>query len=79
MWGFFLDFSRPLNDFKKYIICHAMQCILCKIIFRRIVLYTRQFDTQPICTPIIAKFYSCKKWVLQGVPKRYSYHALLIL
>jgi hypothetical protein len=28
-------------------------------------LYARQFDMQPICTPMLAKFYSCKKWVLQ--------------
>jgi hypothetical protein len=27
--------------------------------------YLRQIDMQPICTPTLAKFYSCKKWVLQ--------------
>jgi hypothetical protein len=31
--------------------------------------YVRQIDMQPICTPTLAKFYSCKKWVLQLLPK----------
>jgi hypothetical protein len=31
--------------------------------------YARQFDMQPICTPMLAKFYFCKKWVLQLYPK----------
>jgi hypothetical protein len=44
MWGFFLNSSRPLNDFRKNIIHHAMQCILCKIIFGWIFLYARQFN-----------------------------------
>jgi hypothetical protein len=26
--------------------------------------YARQIDMQPICTLMLAKFYSCKKWVL---------------
>jgi hypothetical protein len=29
----FLNSSRLLKDFRKNIICHAMQCILCKIFF----------------------------------------------
>jgi hypothetical protein len=35
MWGFFLNSSRLLKDFRKNIICHAMQCIICNIIFGR--------------------------------------------
>jgi hypothetical protein len=27
--------------------------------------YARQIDMQHICTPMLAKFYSCKMWVLQ--------------
>jgi hypothetical protein len=27
--------------------------------------YVRQIDMQPICTPTLAKFYSCKKWVFE--------------
>jgi hypothetical protein len=26
IWGFFLNSSRLLKDFRKNIICHAMQC-----------------------------------------------------
>jgi hypothetical protein len=25
-----------------------------------------RFDMQPICTSMLAKFYSCKKWVLHS-------------
>jgi hypothetical protein len=64
MWGFFLNSFRSLMDFRKNIICHAIQCILCKIVFARIFLYTRKFNIQPICSPTLAKFYSCEKWVL---------------
>jgi hypothetical protein len=32
-WGFFLNSSRLLKDFRKNIICHAMECILYKIYF----------------------------------------------
>jgi hypothetical protein len=28
--------------------------------------YARQIDMQPICTSMLAKYYSCKKWVLQA-------------
>jgi hypothetical protein len=43
-----------------------MQCILYKIyLFFEGFPYVRQIDMQPICTPTLAKFYSCKKWVLQ--------------
>jgi hypothetical protein len=41
-----------------------MQSILYKI-FLGGFSYARQIDMQPIRTPTLAKFYSCKKWVLQ--------------
>jgi hypothetical protein len=31
-------------------------------------LYARQIDMQPVCTSILAKIYSFKKWVLQTYP-----------
>jgi hypothetical protein len=46
-----------------------MQCILYKIYlfiyFLKGFSYVRQIDMEPIRTPTLAKFYSCKKWVLQ--------------
>jgi hypothetical protein len=43
-----------------------MQCILYKIyLFFEGFSYVRQIDMQPICTPTLAKFYSCKNKVLQ--------------
>jgi hypothetical protein len=42
-----------------------MQCILYKIYFWKGFSYVLQIDMHLICTPILAKFYSCKKWVLQ--------------
>jgi hypothetical protein len=43
-----------------------MQCIIYKIyLFLEGFSYVRQIDMQPIWTPTLAKFYSCKKWVLQ--------------
>jgi hypothetical protein len=33
MWKFFLNSSRLFKDFRKNKMCHAMRCILCKIIF----------------------------------------------
>jgi hypothetical protein len=41
-----------------------MQCILCKINFLEGFSYARQIDLHPICISALAKFYSCKKWVL---------------
>jgi hypothetical protein len=40
IWGFFLNSSRILLDFRKNILCHAMQCILCKIIFVMFFIFT---------------------------------------
>jgi hypothetical protein len=31
---------------------------------------------QPICTPMLAKFYSCKKWVLQKEGERKNLSAI---
>jgi hypothetical protein len=42
-----------------------MQCILYKIYFWKGFSYVLQIDMHLICTPMLAKFYSCKKWVLQ--------------
>jgi hypothetical protein len=61
--------SRLLKDFRKNIICHAMQCILYKIYFWEGFSYVLQFNMHFICTPICMKFYSCKKWVLQLVSR----------
>jgi hypothetical protein len=35
MWGFFLSSSSILKDFRKNTICHAMKCIIGKLIFRK--------------------------------------------
>jgi hypothetical protein len=38
--------------------------------------YVLQIDMHFICTPMWTKFYSCKKWVLQGNRERDSnYHS----
>jgi hypothetical protein len=63
-WGFFLNSSKLLKDFRKNIICHAMQCILYKIYFWKGFSYVLQIDMHLICAPMLTKFYSCKKWVL---------------
>jgi hypothetical protein len=42
-----------------------MQCILYKIDFWKGFSYVLQIDMHLLCTPRLAKFYSCKKWVLQ--------------
>jgi hypothetical protein len=44
-----------------------MQCILYKIYFWKGFSYVLQIDMYLICTPMLAKFYSCKKWVLHLV------------
>jgi hypothetical protein len=46
-----------------------MQCILYKIYFWKGFSYVLQIDMHLKCAPILTKFYSCKKWVLQ-VPDR---------
>jgi hypothetical protein len=56
-----------LKDFRKNIICHAMQCILYKIYFWKFFSYVLQIDMHFICTPMWTKFYSCKKWVLPSL------------
>jgi hypothetical protein len=43
-----------------------MQCILYKIDFWKGFSYVLQIDMHLICTPMLAKFYSYKKWVLQS-------------
>jgi hypothetical protein len=64
MWGFFLNSSRLFKNFGK--IKYAMSC---NASYARLFLegfsYAQQIDMQPICTSILAKFYSCKMWVLQ--------------
>jgi hypothetical protein len=42
-----------------------MQCLLYKIYFWKGFSYVLQIDMQLICAPMLTKFYSCKKWVLQ--------------
>jgi hypothetical protein len=41
-----------------------MQCLLFKIYFWKGFSYILQIDMHLICAPMLAKFYSCKKWVL---------------
>jgi hypothetical protein len=43
-----------------------MQCILYKIYFWKGFSYVLQIDMHFIGTPMLTKFYSCKKWVLQS-------------
>jgi Na+/phosphate symporter len=43
-----------------------MQCILYKIYFWKVFHKYYNLIRIFICTPICTKFYSCKKWVLQG-------------
>jgi hypothetical protein len=67
MWGFFLNSSRLLMDFRKieYVIpCNASYARL----FLECLSYARQIDMQRICTSILVKFYSWKMWVLQTYP-----------
>jgi hypothetical protein len=42
-----------------------MQCILYQNLFLEGFSYVLQIDMHFICTLMLAKFYSCKKWVLQ--------------
>jgi hypothetical protein len=44
-----------------------MQCILYKIYFWKGFSYVMQIYMHLIGTPMLTKFYSCKKWVLQDV------------
>jgi hypothetical protein len=51
-----------------------MQCILKKIYFWKGFSYVLQIDMHLICTPILAKFYSCKKWVLhRSIPNTWRH------
>jgi hypothetical protein len=43
-----------------------MQCILYKIYFWKGFSYVLQIDMHLICPPMLTKFYSYKKWVLQS-------------
>jgi hypothetical protein len=38
-----------------------------RFIFLKIFSYVLQIDMHFICTPMWTKFYSCEKWVLQGI------------
>jgi hypothetical protein len=64
IWGFFLNSSRPPRILEKYNMpCHAMhpmQDLFWKVfhMYGKLIFYH-------ICTPMLAKFDSCKKWVLQ--------------
>jgi hypothetical protein len=42
-----------------------MQCILYQNLFLEGFSYVLEIDMHFICTPMLTKFYSCKKWVLQ--------------
>jgi hypothetical protein len=54
-----------------------MQCLLYKIYFWKGFSYILQIDMHLICAPMLAKFYSCKKWVLQLFPVvSWSYFSL---
>jgi hypothetical protein len=52
---------------RKMPICHAMQCIIGKIILEKIFICKVWFDMQSTCNSKLAKFYSCKKQVLRKV------------
>jgi hypothetical protein len=54
MWGFFLNSSRILKDFRK--ICNAMQCNASYArLFLERFLYAGYIDMQPICTSMLAE------------------------
>jgi hypothetical protein len=53
--------------------CNAMQCILYKIYFWKGFSYVLQIDMHLICAPMLTKFYSCKKWVLQHLTNHLHY------
>jgi hypothetical protein len=63
MWRFLLNSSRLFKDFRN--IEYDMPC---NASYARLFLegfsYAWQIDMQPICTSIVAKFYSWKMWVL---------------
>jgi hypothetical protein len=42
-----------------------MQCLLYNIYFWNGFSYILQIDMHLICAPMLTKFYSCKKWVLE--------------
>jgi hypothetical protein len=71
MWGFFLNSSSILKDFRK--IQYAMPCNAMhpkQYYYWKDFYMQGKFDMQPICTSALAKFYSCEKWVLQTYPIR---------
>jgi hypothetical protein len=47
--------------------CHAMHPM--PDYFWKYFYMQGKFDMQPICSSILAKFYSCKRRVLQGPPE----------
>jgi hypothetical protein len=59
-----LGSSRILEKYNKQ--CHAMHPM--QDYFWKDFYMHNKFDMQPICTSMLAKFYSCKKWVLQTYP-----------
>jgi hypothetical protein len=52
-----------------------MQYILYKIYFWKGFSYVQQIDMHLICAPMLTKFYSCKKWVLQYAKGTSSHEA----
>jgi hypothetical protein len=56
-WGFFLNSSRLLKDFRKNIICHAMQCALYKIYFWKVFHMNYNLICIFICSPICANLF----------------------
>jgi hypothetical protein len=67
MWGFFLNSSKLLMDFRKIKYAMPFDASYARL-FLQGFSYARQIDKQLICTSILAKFYSCKMWVLQTYP-----------
>jgi hypothetical protein len=70
--GFFLNSSRFFKHFIKKMPCHAMHPM--QDYFWEDFYMHDKFDMQPICTSMLMKFYSCKKWVLQIYPRLEESH-----
>jgi hypothetical protein len=64
MWRFLLNYPGLSKDFRKIQYATPCNTSLAELISKR-VLYARLIDIQPIYTSKLAKFYSCKKRVLQ--------------
>jgi hypothetical protein len=67
MWGFFLNSSRILKDFRK--IQYAMPCngSYATLFLERFYMHGK-FDMQPICTSMLAKFILAQSRCYQPTP-----------